>query len=88
MQQSIIAAGASSEEAVLLVTEFSGEILARKGSLRQIQTCAGDVEQAISVWRQRQVSLFSKHCHFEFHFIRTTPFLISKLLVGRTSSDR
>jgi hypothetical protein len=40
MQQSIIAAGASREEAVLLVTEFSGEILARKGSLRQIQTHA------------------------------------------------
>jgi hypothetical protein len=29
--------------------------LARKGSLRRIKTCTGDVEQAISVWRQRQV---------------------------------
>jgi hypothetical protein len=70
MEQSIIAAGASQEEASLLVTEFSGEILARTGSLRRIKTCTGDVEQAISVWRQRQVRFFENNLDASFFFVR------------------
>jgi hypothetical protein len=55
MQQRVIAAGALYTEAVALVTEFSGEILAGKRLVDKTHDYAGNVSEAIRVWRQRQV---------------------------------